>query len=85
MLIGTEGARLLREDGAGGDPTGAKAPRRRLVPAESVAPGVEININHFTEIIKLLQTPKSKKVLLMEKESVYMVDIEKVFKAFTFK
>jgi hypothetical protein len=28
MLIGAEGARLLREYGAGGDPTGAKAPRR---------------------------------------------------------
>ncbi|SDM02886.1 hypothetical protein SAMN05443253_101526 [Bacillus sp. OK048] len=44
MLIFAEGARLLQEDGAGGDPAGASAPRRLPgPPAESVAHGAQIN------------------------------------------
>jgi hypothetical protein len=43
-LIGSEGTRLLREDGTGGDPAGALAPRRLPgPPAESEVPGEEIN------------------------------------------
>ena len=42
-LIGAEGARLLREDGTGETPQ-ALAPRRLPgPPAESEAPGTEIN------------------------------------------
>jgi hypothetical protein len=43
-LICSEGARLLREDGAGETPQVLLAPRRLPgPPAESVAPGAQIN------------------------------------------
>ncbi|WP_335489217.1 hypothetical protein [Neobacillus niacini] len=44
LLICAEGTRLLQEDGAGGDPAGALAPRRLPgPPAESEVPGAQIN------------------------------------------
>jgi hypothetical protein len=43
-LIEAEGARLLREYGAGETPQALKAPRRLPgTPAESEAPGAQIN------------------------------------------
>jgi len=46
LLIGAEGARLLREYGAGETPQALKAPRRlSATPAESEATGAEISRN----------------------------------------
>jgi hypothetical protein len=43
MLIGAEGARLLREKQVLGDPAGASAEEAPGPPAESEVPGAEIN------------------------------------------
>jgi hypothetical protein len=54
LLIGAEGTRLLREDGAGETPQALKAPRRLPgPPAESEVPGVESNRPCLTRPIKI--------------------------------
>ncbi|MDF2788466.1 MAG: hypothetical protein K0S80_1564 [Neobacillus sp.] len=71
LLICAEGARLLQEDGTGGDPADALASRRLPEPpAESEAPGAQINRPIYEALCK---NEIRQNTLLIVKISVFLI------------